>query len=170
VLTWRLGPSPRQRSAREVVLFAFDKSPEAVLRHLEAARRQFAQPLLPPSSAPAGAPKGQVWIANAATDFAWKALASSAGTTAAARPCGVPAAGSSASSRGYLHYEDRAGKHRAGHAAPPGQPPENLRIVEPVRPAECAEAAGAVETADGKYRIGVHARWARGLWLQSSSS
>ena len=70
VLTWRLGTLAKQQSVREVVLFAFDKSPEAVLRHLEAARRQFAQPLPPPSSVPVGAPKAQVWIANAATDFA----------------------------------------------------------------------------------------------------
>jgi len=159
VLTWRLGALTQGKSAREVVLFAFDSSPEAVAKRLEAARKQFATLPEPPAVRKPGAPK--VWIRNDATDFAleetgyfrWRnerqALAGSHG-------------GQLSQFTWYVHYQDAAGGHRAGTPHVDPSTPENLRIVEPVRPLGETEAVAVIATADGKLHIRVRAAMGSG--------
>jgi len=133
VLTWRLGTLQPGQAAREVVLFAFDRSPEAVLARLDDARRQFgaglpASGVAPPSEAPA-----KVWLRNEATDFALEG------------PCffrwrierqalAGPTGGQLSQFTWYVHYTDSAGPHRAGTPHEGDSTPENLTIAEPLRP------------------------------------
>ncbi len=157
VLTWHLGTLAKQQSAREVVLFAFAGSPDAVARYVDAARRQFAQPLPMPAGTPGTSPKGQVWIANGATDFALEGPCFFRWDNGGRQALRCTRGGQLSQFTWYMHYEDLAGKHRSGTPHYPESTPENLRIVEPVRPLSAREAAGTVETADGKLRIRVRA-------------
>ncbi len=160
VLTWRVGTVEQGKPAREVVLFAFDHSPDGVVKHLETARRQFAKMPAPATAAHApAAPK--VWIENGTTDFAlegpcffrWRverqALRCARG-------------GQLSQFTWYVHYRDAAGEHRAGTPHDGDSTPENLRIVEPVRSLSPKEAIGVVETADKRLRIRVRAATGEG--------
>ncbi len=155
VLTWRPGLLEKGQSAREVVIFAFDGSAEGVARRVEEARRLFAVSASPPAAEGGPAP-AKVWIQNDSTDFALEG------------PCffrwrierqslAGPRGGQLSQFTWYVHYEDGEGRHRAGTPQDGDSTPENLRIVEPVRPLGAASAAGVVETADGKLRIRVQA-------------
>jgi len=156
VLTWSLGALAPGQSAREVVLFAFDKPHAEVVRRLEAARRQFTSlPALP--AAPAGASEpAKVWIKNGATDFALEGPCNFRWRLERQSLAG-PAGGQLSQFTWYVHYRDSGGQRRAGIPHDGPETPENLRTAEPVRAVGSTEAAGAVETADKRLRIRVRA-------------
>jgi hypothetical protein len=155
VLTWRLGTLEKGTPAREVVLFAYDNSPDALAKRLDEARRKFAQAMPAPAAAP-GPAAAKVWIDNGTTDFALEG------------PCffrwrmerqALRFAGGGQLSQftWYVHYRDAAGQRRAGTEHADASIPENLEIVEPVHALGAKEAAGTLQTADKKLRIGVRA-------------
>jgi len=154
VLTWRIGTIEPGQSAREVVLFAFDKSHEAVLKHLEKARERFAA-LPDPGPAASVDPAPQVvWIKNDVTDFPlagpghffWEGLRQ--GLT-------CPKGGQLSRFGYYVHYDDGASR-RAGTPIT-DHTPENLRIVQPILPVSETEAVGLVETTDKHLNIRIRA-------------
>jgi len=162
VLTWRLGTIAKEKPARKVVLFAYDGSPEAVLKRIEAARRQFAEsrPAARPPSAAAAAAK--VWIQNGTTDFALEGPCFFRWDVQGRQALRSGRGGQLSQFTWYAHYQDRRGSHRAGTPHYPESIPENLRVVEPVRTLGEREMAGAVETADGQLRVGVRAAMGEG--------
>jgi len=157
VLTWRLGTVARQKPAREVVLFAYDDSPQAVLKRIDAARRQLAQGK-PGASPPSGGPApAKVWIQNGTTDFALEGPCFFRWDIEGRQALRCARGGQLSQFTWYVHYRDRGQTRRAGTPHYPDSVPENLRVVEPVRALGEKELAGAVETADGKLRVRVRA-------------
>ena len=129
LLTWRLGALEAGKSAREVVLFAFDNSADGVAKRLEQARQQFKS-LPKPPGAPTAKPQATVWIKNAATDFAlqgpghffWEG----------ARQGLTCDKGGQLSRFGwYVHYNNGADR-RAGTPIARDRSVENLRMVRPI--------------------------------------
>jgi hypothetical protein len=160
VLTWRLGTLEKDKPVREVVLFAFDSSPDAVARRLDEARCRFAQASAEPHPGSSGS-AAKVWIDNGTTDFALEG------------PCffrwrmqrqALRCAGGGQLSQftWYVHYRDAKGQRRAGTEHVDASIPENLEIVEPVRAASATEAVGTLQTADKKLRIRVRATMGEG--------
>jgi len=151
LLTWRLGDLAADEAAREVVLFAFGKNPEAVTGLLVQARDQFAR-IPEATQRTAGTAEATVWIKNAVTDFAlqgpgyffWEggrqSLASERG-------------GQLSRFGYYLHYDDQ----RAGTPIAGGPAAENLVVIEPLRAVGDGEAMGVVETSDGRLRLRLRA-------------
>ena len=160
VLTWRLGTIGGGQSAREVVLFAFDRSPEDVLARLDQARGEFAKGP-PPETAPTGEAPPKVWIHDDTTDFAlegpcffrWR-------MERQALKC--PRGGQLSQFTWYVHYGEGDGRKRAGIPHEGDSTPENLVIAEPVRALSETAIAGAVETADRRLRIQVRAMMGQG--------
>ena len=154
VLTWRLGVLEKGKTARHIVLFAFDESHGKLVRRLDAARRHFGT--LPVPATASGDAAQPVWLGNEATDFAlegtgffrWRMKRQ-------ALRC--PRGGQLSQFTWYVHYRDGDGPHRAGTPHVGDSTPENLRVVEPVRLLGKTQAVGLMETADGKLRIRVRA-------------
>lgn len=154
ILTWRTERLPAGESDRQVVLFAFGASYREVAGHLEAARKRFATlPELPAAAADNPAPEG-VWIENETTDFAlsgpghffWEGRRQS---------LACPKGGQLSRFGYYLHY-DHGAVCRAGTPITTGKP-ENLRVLRPICQIDQRQAAGLVETADGKLRVRIRA-------------
>ncbi|MBN1419060.1 MAG: hypothetical protein JXP34_09805 [Planctomycetes bacterium] len=156
VLVWRLGPLAPRGSAREVVIFSFDRTYDAVAKRIEAARAHFASLPDPAPPTPGPAATGAIWIRNDATDFAledWSGFLWRMKRQALACPAG----GQLSQFAYYLHYWNLAGEQRAGTPNEERRPLENLRVAEPVRARGEGEAAGIVETADGILRVRIRA-------------
>ncbi|NCO93055.1 MAG: hypothetical protein COZ06_27785 [Armatimonadetes bacterium CG_4_10_14_3_um_filter_66_18] len=161
VLTWRLGDLAKGQSVRQVVLFAFDASPDALAKRLEAARQRFAKPTEPARPAAEAPVVPKVWIKNDTTDFAlegpgffrWRlerqSLACAQG-------------GQLSQFTYYVHWRDGEGEHRAGIPNEGDSAPENLQITQPVCALSETEALGVVETADKELRLRVHALMGQG--------
>ncbi|MBI2298617.1 MAG: hypothetical protein HYU66_06640, partial [Armatimonadetes bacterium] len=141
-LTWSLGDLQPGGSARCVVLFAWDKSFDELVRRLDAARRWAAA--LPPVAAPAGSGEPVAWIGNDVTDFAldprgaffWE-------STRQALRCD---AGGQLSRLGYALFYRAGGAQRAGTSVTDRDGLHNLRVVSPVRPAGPRDMAGSLAT------------------------
>ncbi len=163
VLTWRLGTLEPGKSAREVVLFAFGNSAEEVVERLDAARAQFAKPMAPPTPSSAGAAASEhVWIKNEVTDFALQGTGFFRWDVGGRQSLACSHGGQISQFTYYVHYRDQAGEHRAGTPHIEASTPENLRIVEPLRPADKAECAGVMETGDRELRIVIRAAMGSG--------
>jgi hypothetical protein len=154
VLTWQCQTLEPGKSAREVVFFVFDQSPETAAARLSAARAQFAEPSKSPPLALATSAAPSAWITNGATDFAlegaclfrWRMQRQS---------LACAQGGQLSQFAWYVHYEDASGSHRAGTINDGEPETENLRLVESVRTVGEREAVGIVETTDGKLRLRV---------------
>ncbi|NQT37924.1 MAG: PD40 domain-containing protein, partial [Planctomycetes bacterium] len=150
VLTWQIGTLASGDSARRVVLFAFDPSPKDLAKHLEQARRKFAQATQPAEPAGQGTASEIVWIKNATTDFAvsgpghffWEG---------ARQSLTCPQGGQLSRFGYYVHYDDGQAK-RAGTPITGGNA-ENLQVVQPIRPVGTSEAVGLMRTGDGAIGI-----------------
>ena len=161
VLTWHLGTVEAGRSAREVVLFAFDASHEKVAKLLEAARQEFARLPDPPASPADAKPQPTAWIRNAATDFAiegpghffWEGKRQSL----------TSKRGGQCSRFGwYVHYTADGAPRRAGTPITGNRTPENLTILQPAASVAEDQAVAVVETADGRLRIRIRASLGKG--------
>jgi len=159
VLTWELGALAPGESSRNVLLFMFDESHDALLDRARAAREQWSEP---PEPAPVEGPAPEkAWITNGATDFAlertgyfsWRSVR---------QALGCDRGGQLSQFSYYVHWRDAAGEHRAGNNYHEDETPDNLVIVEPMRAAGPTEAWGVVSTADGRLRIRVRARTGEG--------
>jgi hypothetical protein len=166
ILTWQVGSLPPGNSDRQVVLFAFGASHQEVAERLEAARERFAARAQPSEGHRACRCDGMpvlrvdkpamevVWINNGTTDFAlsgpghffWEGRRQS---------LTCPQGGQLSRFGYYLHYDDGVAR-RAGTPITSPQP-ENLRILQPIRPIDQQQAVGLVETADGRLRVRVRA-------------
>ncbi|HYW81236.1 MAG TPA: hypothetical protein VE890_16755, partial [Thermoguttaceae bacterium] len=154
VLTWQIGTLDAGESARQVVLFAFDDSHEALVERLDAARKEF--PVLSDvQSAETERPASDVvWVKNDTTElglagpghFFWEGL----------RQGLKSAEGGQLSRFGYfVHYDDGA-PQRFGTPIH-NKPTENLTIVEPLRAISATEAVVTVAAVDEKLRVRVRA-------------
>jgi len=154
ILTWQIGTLRPGGSAREVVLFVFDKSHPDVTNRLDAARGRFATLPEPPAPSADSPPADVVWVSNEVTDFAlagpghffWEGLRQGLTCTK----------GGQLSRFGYyVHYNDGAAR-RAGTPIT-NRRAENLNVVEPIHPINQTQAVGVVETADKRLRLRVRA-------------
>ena len=162
VLTWRIGALEPGGSARKVVLFVFADSLDELLERLEAARRHFGEPAADRSGVEGTRSQGRVWIQNDATDFALEGTGYFRWTRAKRQALRCSRGGQLSQFTYYVHYRDGAGSHRAGTPHIGESTPENLRIVEPIRALSRTEAAGVMETADGRLRLRIRAMMGRG--------
>jgi hypothetical protein len=157
ILTWRLGTLERDRSAREVVLFTYAESLDAVVQRLDAIRQKFAAlpcaPMVPAdvTSLP------HVWIENSATDFVLHGPAFFRWDWTKRQSLRSTRGGQLSQFTWYIHYRDASGEHRAGAPHFESRTPENVRVAEPMRKLSQAEAIGVVEAADDKLRVRVYA-------------
>ncbi|NQT53781.1 hypothetical protein HQ576_17120, partial [bacterium] len=160
VLTWHLGALAHGESKREVVLFAFDATPDKVARHLDAARHQLAKPTAA-SPAPESDATSTAWLDNGTTDFALEDTALFRWRSKRQALRG-PHGGQLSQFTWYVHYRDRTGLRRAGTPHTDDGKPENLRVVEPVRRLSATAAACTLTTTDGRLRIRVRAMMGAG--------
>ncbi|MBM3475529.1 MAG: hypothetical protein FJX75_19865 [Armatimonadetes bacterium] len=156
VLTWSLGNLDPGASARHVLLFAFDDSPDALVTRLDNARGRFANPPEPSPLDLSSPAAEKAWIANEATDFAlertgyfsWRSVQQ-------ALRC--DRGGQLSQYSYYVHWRDSGGEHRAGNPYHDDETPDNLQVIQPMRTATATEAWGLAGTADGKLRLRVRA-------------
>ena len=160
LLTWALGTIEPGRSAREVVLFAFDDSAEKAAKALDGARQEFARLPDPPARGDAK-PQPTAWISSAATDFAlegpghffWEGKRQSL----------TSKRGGQCSRFGwYVHYAAGGAPCRAGTPIAGNPAPENLNVVEPAATVAADQAVAAVETQDKRLRIRLRALMGQG--------
>jgi len=156
VLTWRLGDLETGKSAREVVVLAFDKSFGNVVKRLKSARARFARLADPPKAASDETARAPVWIKNDATDFALEGSGLFRWRLKRQALRG-PGGGQLSQFTYYVHYRDGGGPHRAGTPHIQASAPENLRVIQPIHPVSATEIVGLMETADGKLRVRVRA-------------
>ena len=160
VLTWKLGDLAPGASAREVVLFVYDASPEKAAKLLEQARKDFAA-LAEPADPKDAKAEPTVWVRNDTTDFAlqgpghffWEG----------GRQSLTSRAGGQLSRFGwYVHYNDgeerRAGTPIEGSA----DKPDAVEVVRPIVALGSGEAAGTMRSADKALQVRIRAVMGKG--------
>jgi hypothetical protein len=161
VLTWQVTSLEPGNSARVIVLFVFDSSPETAAQRLAATRAAFAKPTMPGPADVSTPVPSKVWIRNETTDFALEGAGFFRWRLQRQSLAG-PQGGQLSQFAWYVHYEDATGSHRAG-TINDGEPEvENLRLVEPVRSLGETQSVCVVETADAKLRLRVRPMMGQG--------
>ncbi|MFV2069295.1 MAG: hypothetical protein ACC645_20205, partial [Pirellulales bacterium] len=168
VLVWDVGALQKDASFRTVVLFASGASYDETVELLGAGRRMFAKPSLlpdhgsdlPDRGSETGPNVPTAWIRNDVTDFALDAAGCFFWEGARQSLTG-PKGGQLSRFGYYVHYDDGTAR-RAGTPILKKGSLENLRVVQPVRAVSATEAAGRMETLDGRIRIDVRAMMGSG--------
>ena len=164
VLQWDLGNLEPGASVRNVVIFGHAQSYEKLVPLLDRAGGDFAEISDPPQTGAGAKADGPVSIRNPVTDFALEPAGrfSSKGYRPALK-------NQLHQFNYYIHYDDGEAKkagtpvwpHKALAAIKDRPHLQNLRIVEPVHAISPTQAAGVLETTDGRIRLRVRAAMGR---------